>query len=97
MATAAAGLIPAAAQATALTWNGGGVDNNWSTVFNWSPAQAPVSGDSLTFDGFGRLTNSNDIAGLTINGVEGQAINNQGSCMDRFDSPSKHGMGQNLS
>src|SRR5438067_903220 len=70
VAATAAGLVPVSmSRAASLTWNGGGTDSNWSTVFNWSPAQAPVSGDSLTFDGFGRLTNTNDVSGLTLSGV----------------------------
>src|SRR6476619_3686405 len=70
-AAVSAGLVyTGAAQATARTWNGGGIDNNWTTAFNWSPAAAPVSGDTLTFDGFGRLTNTNDVTGaVVINGV----------------------------
>src|SRR5438874_7364263 len=70
VAATAAGLIPISiSRAASLTWNGGGTDSNWGTVFNWSPAQAPASGDDLTFDGFGRLANVNNLSGLTINGI----------------------------
>ena len=34
------------AQST-LTWNGGGVDDNWSTTTNWAPAGTPVDGDTV--------------------------------------------------
>src|SRR4029077_10517018 len=43
------------ARAAALTWTGLGVDDNLGTAANWSPAQAPVSGDFLTFAGTTRL------------------------------------------
>src|SRR5678815_1644901 len=44
------------ANAAALTWTGLGLDDNISTVANWSPVQAPVGGDFLTFGGTTRLT-----------------------------------------
>lgn len=39
------------------TWDGGGVNNNWSTAANWSGDSVPVSGFSLklAFDGTTRL------------------------------------------
>ncbi len=37
--------------AAALTWDGGGVDNNWSTCANWTTDACPASGDTLTFNG----------------------------------------------
>ena len=44
------------AKPAALTWSGLGLDGNISTAGNWSPVQAPVGGDSLTFAGTTRLT-----------------------------------------
>jgi len=43
-------LINPQAKALALTWDGGGVDNNWSTCENWSSDTCPGSGDALTFN-----------------------------------------------
>ncbi len=37
--------------AAALTWDGGGVDNNWSTCANWTTDACPVAADTLTFNG----------------------------------------------
>ncbi|MDX2227721.1 MAG: hypothetical protein SFY92_11610 [Verrucomicrobiae bacterium] len=51
------------------TWNGGGTDGNWNTPTNWTSFTAPVSGDALLFSGTTRLSNSNNIAGLTLNGI----------------------------
>src|SRR5687768_10735944 len=43
-------------------WDGGGANNNWSTSANWDgDLSAPVSNDSLTFDGAVRLTPNNDL------------------------------------
>lgn len=39
------------AKALALTWDGGGVDNNWSTCANWSSDTCPTAADALTFNG----------------------------------------------
>jgi len=38
------------ANALALTWDGGGADNNWSTCANWTSDTCPGSGDALTFN-----------------------------------------------
>jgi len=38
------------AAALALTWDGGGADNNWTTCANWSSDTCPGSGDALTFN-----------------------------------------------
>ena len=38
-------------RAATLTWTGAGGDNNVSNALNWSPAQAPVTGDVLVFAG----------------------------------------------
>src|SRR4051812_19602824 len=60
---------PASAAST-LTWTGGGTDSNWSTPANWSPAQAPVAGDSLSFPpGVSKLTSHNDLPADTSLGT----------------------------
>lgn len=46
------------------TWDGGGANNNWSTLANWDGA-VPVAGDDLVFAGATRLTPNNDIAADT--------------------------------
>ncbi len=43
-----------------ITWQGGGADENWSSLGNWDVT--PSSGDSLIFSGALRLSNSNDLA-----------------------------------
>lgn len=48
-------------------WTGGGGNNNWSTVGNWNGA--PVFPTALTFAGSTRLVNTNDNAGITVNGL----------------------------
>ncbi len=45
--------------AASITWNGGGSDNNWSSVANWGGA-TPANNDALTFVGGTRLINSNN-------------------------------------
>jgi hypothetical protein len=41
--------------AVALTWDGGGADNNWSTAANWNPATVPIGGDPTTMFAAGVL------------------------------------------
>ena len=41
-------------------WNGGGADGNWSTAANWS-GTAPTNGQSLTFQGTLRQSNTNNL------------------------------------
>jgi fibronectin-binding autotransporter adhesin len=51
-------------------WNGGGKPAfNWSQPANWSSSQAPVSGSALLFAGTTGLSNSNDIANLSLSGI----------------------------
>ena len=58
---AAAGLIFAAHGGT-LTWTGGSTtSDNFSDAANWSPSQAPASGDTLVFRGETRTTPYNDL------------------------------------
>ncbi len=56
-------------RAQTSTWDGGGVGNNWNTATNWVDDVAPVDGDALVFAGTTKLTNTNNIAGLTLNGI----------------------------
>src|SRR5258708_18294115 len=64
--------------AGSCTWNGGGVDNNWSTAANWSAGctgtgGVPSASDSVTFDGTSTKNATIDssftgsVASLTIN------------------------------
>lgn len=43
--------------AATKTWDGGGIDNNWSTCGNWNADTCPAAGDTVVFDG----TSSKDI------------------------------------
>jgi len=57
------GILPMSAQ----TWNGGGADNNWSTLLNWTgPAPVDNASVALTFSGSTRLNNSNNLGNLTL-------------------------------
>lgn len=38
-------------KAATRTWDGGGVNNNWSTCANWSSDICPVAADTVIFDG----------------------------------------------
>lgn len=61
-------------RAAAITWDAGGVNNNWSTVANWSD-DAAAAGDDITFNATGALGSgttstvdtSISIASLTYN------------------------------
>ena len=53
--------------AAALTWDGGGGDNNWSTCANWTSDTCPVSGDTVTF-------NSTSTKASTIDGAWGGTV-----------------------
>ena len=60
------------------TWDGGGIDANWSTATNWDAnLTAPVADDALFFGGTSKLTNTNDLtadlsfAGITFNSGAG--------------------------
>jgi len=44
-----AALAPLSSYAAALSWDGGGSDNNWNTSANWNPDTALGSTDTLTF------------------------------------------------
>jgi autotransporter-associated beta strand protein len=80
--------------AAIVVWDGGGGNDNWSAARNWTGDTAPVPNDALQFDGFARLTPSNDFVantafnGLTFNAsagaftVSGNAITLDGNIVD---------------
>ena len=54
----------------ALVWDGGGVNDNWTTAANWNLDVAPIAGDDVQFDGIVRLTPNNDFpAGTSFNSI----------------------------
>ena len=63
-----ASLLVPATKASNL-WDGGGVDDNWSTTNNWDTDTLPGFPAALTFGGATRLTPTNDLDGLTVNGL----------------------------
>lgn len=58
-------VLPSGSSADVRQWTGA-VSANWSNPNNWNPAGAPVSGDSLRFDGGGNHTMLNDVPNLTL-------------------------------
>lgn len=66
------------AHAAAITWDGGGTDENFSNDLNWSGDVAPVNGDSVVFD-TGTITVmttiTNDISNLSLAGITFQGSN----------------------
>jgi autotransporter-associated beta strand protein len=63
--------LSGSARAAVITWTGA-VDGNWSTSTaptNWNP-NIPANNDSAVFDDSGaNITNTDDIAGLSLSGV----------------------------
>ena len=57
------------ASSSAGIWDGGGADNNWSTASNWVGNAAPTFPSALTFAGVARLSPTNNLAGITVNGI----------------------------
>jgi autotransporter-associated beta strand protein len=63
--------------ATGQTWDGGGLDDNWSTAANWSPDGAPANDGTagIVFAGSVRLTpyvdTAWDVLSLTFNNTAG--------------------------
>jgi fibronectin-binding autotransporter adhesin len=53
----------------ANTWDGGGADNNWSTLLNWDNDLVPLWPQLVTFGGSTRLTPNNDLSAITVNGI----------------------------
>ncbi len=69
------GIVATAFAATVFaadrTWDGDGVDADWTTPANWDgDATAPVAGDALIFGGATKLTNTNTlVAGTSFTGL----------------------------
>ena len=61
--------------ATTYTWDGGGADNNWSTITNWNPdTAAPLSASNtwVHFEGTNRLSPVQNISSpFVLNRLEG--------------------------
>lgn len=64
-------IIPFKTEAATYTWDGGGVDNNWSTCANWSSDICPLTTDSVIFSGTSVKNADIDsditVAGFSIN------------------------------
>ena len=58
-------VLPATGFAQSSTWDGGGINDNWSTRTNWIANTAPASGSNtvIRFDGSTRLSPFQNIAG----------------------------------
>jgi autotransporter-associated beta strand protein len=50
-------------------WDGGGGNNYWNTPDNWDNDLVPSFPVALTFGGSLRLASSNDLTGITVNGI----------------------------
>ena len=51
-------------------WDGGGIDNNWTTAANWADDIVPVPGDRLEFAGTTQTSSNNDFpAGTTFDSI----------------------------
>lgn len=74
---AAGSCLLAVSAANAQTWTGGGTDNLWGTSGNWTVA--PVNGNSLTFSGTTRQTNTNNTG---INSIGTLTLSNGGWDID---------------
>ena len=58
-------VVPVVGAATTYTWDGGGADNNWSTITNWNPdTAAPLSASNtiVRLDGMVRLAPVQNVA-----------------------------------
>jgi hypothetical protein len=63
-----ASLLAPSAKAANL-WDGGGANDNWDTPLNWDDDNVPGFPAALTFGGATRLTPSNDLTDVTVNGI----------------------------
>ncbi len=61
-------LLHATGTQAANIWDGGGVDNNWSTPENWDNDMVPSFPVALVFDGATGLSPYNDLESKTVNG-----------------------------
>ena len=59
-----------AVSAAPKTWAVSGVDTNWSTSGNWSPAGAPAAGDDVTFTNVGGIAYAANFSPGTNNVVD---------------------------
>ena len=50
-------------------WTGGGANNNWSTAGNWDQNAVPIFPIGVTFAGSTRLTNTNNLSGITASNI----------------------------
>jgi autotransporter-associated beta strand protein len=67
--------MPQVAAAATCTWTGGGTNSNWSTAANWNNCGGahalPANNDTVILPaGANRPTQTDDIAGLTLNSVQ---------------------------
>lgn len=64
-------LLTLAANAASVTWDNGGVGDNWGTAENWNPDGVPVAADSPRFNGGDTITVNSVLpnAGQTYNGL----------------------------
>ena len=46
---------------SAVTWTGGGGDNNWDTPANWSTDSVPASADDVTINIAANVVHSNNV------------------------------------
>ena len=46
---------------SAVTWTGGGGDNNWDTAANWNTDSVPTSGDEVTIDIAANVVHSSNV------------------------------------
>jgi fibronectin-binding autotransporter adhesin len=63
------GALQVLAPASAGIWQGLGTDNYWSDGTNWDNDVVPVFPIGLTFTGSARLTPTNNLTGITVNGI----------------------------
>ena len=49
---------------SAVTWTGGGGDNNWDTAANWSTDSVPGSGDDVTINIAANVVHSDNVTRL---------------------------------
>lgn len=77
-------LAPATTYAAAVSWDGGGADNNWSTALNWSNDLVPAAIDDLTFGDVDKTTSStpNSIVTASISVRDLNFTNTGGTASD---------------
>jgi autotransporter-associated beta strand protein len=63
------GTLTVASSISTGLWTGGGANNNWSTAGNWDQNAVPIFPIGVTFAGSMRLTNTNNLTGITANSI----------------------------